>query len=326
MNIIQLNKLVSKDKIIPLKDNKNIAQSYWIALQTKSGSVEGKIYLPNKQSNQLVIFEPGFPGGGSTQFEKLWLSIFLQNGYTVFLARHNGTLINGKYSSNYLNCKERQDFGVKNNQVVLGEKQDNTITDWLNEPLVALEVFTPQFSEIILCGHSFGPLALIHSLIRYAKKESILSKKIRRVVSLSGSLGTFRDGKSPFLKVWYDHLNTEWARGRVKIGNAKLNTDIFYRAHIEINKNASSVPNHVELVAIVPWGDVPTSTDEIVHPIESIEFITSLGRGYLILDKKEWGDKKTGRMAHDMEALSNKNMLNFVSTNWKPRAQITILE
>jgi hypothetical protein len=326
MNISQLNKLVSKDKIIPLQDNKDIASSYWVTLQTKSGSVEGKIHIPLKQSDQLVIFEPGFPGGGSTQFEQLWLTTLLQNGYTVFLARHNGTFLHGKYSANYLNCKERQIIGKKVGQGILGNKPSYTIADWLDEPLIAMEVLVSHFSEVTLCGHSFGPLAIIHSLIKYVKKEPVLSKKIHRIVSLSGSLGIFRDDKSPFLKVWYDHLNTDWARERVQIGDAKLNTDIFYQTHIEINKDASSVPSHIEFIAVTPWGDKENSTDEIVNPIESLEFITSLGRGYLILDKKEWGDKKTGRMAHDMEALTDKDLLNLVSTNWLPKSQITTLE
>lgn len=322
----QIVKIAHNNEIIELKDNSDIANSYWLTLKTKSGVVEGKIHIPFKETNKLVIFEPGFPGGGSTQFEELWLKKILRSGYAVFLARHNGTLINGKYSKNYLNCTERQKLGKQAKSKVLGTKTENTITDWLNEPLVALEKLTPYFSQITLCGHSFGPLALFYSLIKYLKAEPSQSKKINRVVSLSGSLGIFRDEKHPFLKVWYDHLNTAWARERVQIGDPKKNTDIFYKAHVEINKKTKSIPGHIEFIAVVPWGDTSKSTDEIVHPIESLEFITSLGRGYLIVDKKEWGDKKTGRMAHDMEALSDGDLLNLVSENWLPKTQISALE
>lgn len=67
MKINQLKEIVNKSKIIPLNDNKDIASAYWITLQTKSGTVEGKIYLPLKETDKLILFEPGFPGGGSTQ-------------------------------------------------------------------------------------------------------------------------------------------------------------------------------------------------------------------------------------------------------------------
>ena len=326
MDISKLREIVANDKIISLKDNENLAKSHWITLQTKSGTVEGKIFLPLKETDRLILFEPGFPGGGSTQFEQLWLTKILENGYAVFLARHSGTLINGKYSSGYLNCEERQEIGKKLNQVVLGSKSENSITDWLNEPLVALESLAKYFSEITLCGHSFGPLALINSLVKYAINEPEMCKRINRVVSLSGSLGRFRTDNHPFLKVWYDHLNTDWARERVQIGDAKPNTDIFYRAHIDIHKNISKIPNHIQFIAAVSWGDTQVSTDEIVQPIESLDFISSLGKGYLIIDKKEFGDEKVGRMAHDMEALTGNDLLNFVSKNWLPKSQISILE
>jgi hypothetical protein len=326
MNSIQLKEIVGKDKLIILDENKELANTYWVTLQTDSGAVEGKIYVPLKNIGKLVLFEPGFPGGGSTQFEEQWLKKLLQNDYTVFLARHNGTLINEKYSSSYLNCKERQELGKKLGQEIIGVKPKNSINDWLDEPLVALEKLTPHFSQVTLCGHSFGPLALIHSLIRYVEKEPEMSKKINRIVSLSGSLGMYRTDDHPFLKIWYDHLNTEWARERVQIGDAKANTDIFYEAHLDIHKNASKIPNHIEFIAVVPWGDTQISTDEIVHPIESLDFVSSLGRGYLILDKKEWGDKENGRMAHDMEALTSDDLLNFVSKDWLPKSQISIIK
>lgn len=326
MNINQLKEIVEKDKIISLKDYKDIANSYWITLQTKSGTVEGKIHLPLKETDKLILFEPGFPGGGSTQFELLWLKKLLENNYAVFLARHNGTLTNGKYSPGYLNCKERQELGKQLKQIVLGSKSENTIADWLSEPLVAMEKFVPYFSQITLCGHSFGPLALIYSLIKYVKREPKMCKKINRIVSLSGSLGRFRTDNHPFLKVWYDHLNTNWARERVQIGDAKLNTDIFYQAHVDIHKDVSKIPNNIEFIAAVPWGDTPVSTDEIVQPIESLDFIASLGRGYLIIDKKEFGDEETGRMAHDMEALTANDLLNFVTEDWLPKSQISTLE
>jgi hypothetical protein len=47
----------------------------------KSGTVEGKIHLPLKETDKIVLFEPGFPGGIS--IEQLWLK-YIKNNYAVF--------------------------------------------------------------------------------------------------------------------------------------------------------------------------------------------------------------------------------------------------
>jgi hypothetical protein len=298
--------------------------SFWVMLKSSSGTVEGKLFL-QKNLTKLVIFEPGFPGGGSTQFEQLWLDSVLADGYSVFLARHSGTLVQGKYAGDYINCPQRQNLQPSGGLLVLGTRRDSTIADWLTEPLIALEVLSTHFSEIVLCGHSFGPLALIKSLQRFVVSQPKLAEKIYRVVSLSGSIGRVRNYESSILKIWHDHLNTDWARERVLIGDANLNTVIFGRAHEEINKNARTIPEQISFIAVVPCGDTENSVDEIVNPWESVDFINSLGRGYLIVDKLEWGDKSAGRMVHDMEALQVKDLLNFLSKNWSPVSQISVI-
>jgi len=128
------------------------------------------------------------------------------------------------------------------------------------------------------------------------------------------------------LKIWHDHLNTEWARERVQVGDAKANTDIFGDAHKVVNNKASIIPNDITFIAVTPYGDTENSTDEIVKPMESIDFINSLGRGYFVVDKTERGDKKSGRMAHDMEVLTADMLLKLISKNWLPQNQITTIE
>lgn len=300
-------------------------KSFWVMLKSKTGNIEGKLFLQNDLS-KLIIFEPGFPGGGSTQFEQLWLERVLQAGFSVFLARHGGTLINGKFSKEYINCAERQKIKTAKDLKVLGNKQNYTIADWLIEPLIAMEVLVPHFSEIVLCGHSFGPLALIYSLLKFVKAEPNLANKIYRIVSLSGSIGRVRSYDNSILKIWHDHLDTEWARKRVQIGDAKINTDIFGNAHKVVNERASIIPREITFIAVTPYGDTENSTDEIVEAMESIDFINSLGGGYFIVDKTEWSDKKSGRMTHDMEALAADMLVKMLSKHWLPESQITTIE
>ena|SRR3989344_427278 len=313
--------IISLDNPFPLISVK----SFWVMLKSKTGVVEGKLFL-QKDRSKLIIFEPGFPGGGSTQYEQLWLEKTLKNGYSIFLARHGGTLIHGTFSKSYINCTERQKLKAIDGLHVLGNKKDYSIADWLIEPLIALEVLTPHFSEIVLCGHSFGPLALIYSLLKFVKAEPKLASKICRIVSLSGSIGRVRNYDNSILKIWHDHLNTEWAKERVELGDAKINTDIFGEAHKIVNEKALFIPKNITFIAVTPYGDTEKSIDEIVEPMESIDFINSLGRGYFIVDKTEWSDKKSGRMTHDMEALKPDIIVRLLSKSWLPENQITTIE
>ena len=120
---------------IPLK----LQNSFWVSLNSPSGSVEGKLHLSQNNNKKLLIYEPGYPGDGSTRLEHLWLEKLLQKGFSVVAVRHSGTIINGKHSNTYLNCPERQSRAMEDGQETLGNKQTYTIADWLKEPLIVLE-------------------------------------------------------------------------------------------------------------------------------------------------------------------------------------------
>lgn len=321
---LMLHKIMAEIK--PENAIKLTDRSFWVTLNSKSGSVEGKIHFPSKESDKLVIFEPGFPGGGSTQFEQLWLDKILKNGFTVFLIRHNGTIINGKFSDNYLNCPQRQKQALKSGQKLLGVKKSITLSDWLIEPKIAVEALGLNFKEINLVGHSFGPLALISSLIDLAADNSPFVQRIVRVVSLAGAIGRARGKDDPKLAIWFKHLDTDWARQRVLIGPAKKNTDLFAKAHNEIHDQVGKFPKHVEFIGVTPLGDKAGTIDDLVQSIETVEFIASLDRGYLVLDKIEFSDTKSGRMAHDMENLKAEILVKYLEKNWFPKQQISVLK
>ncbi|MEK7517576.1 MAG: hypothetical protein AAB583_03420 [Patescibacteria group bacterium] len=178
---------IAPENVIKLSD-----ECYWVELRTKSGSVEGKLYLPKQSNGSVLLFEPGFPGDGSTRLDNLWANGLVKNGYTLFAARHNGTVINGEYSNTYLNCPERQEQARTKGQEILGEKDNPTIADWLNESIVALEAFASSHQEVVLAGHSFGALAMLFSLINFAKQNPELASRVKRFVSLAGTVGRFR--------------------------------------------------------------------------------------------------------------------------------------
>lgn len=305
---------------------RKLGDSVWLRINSKKGSVEGKLHLPLKQPEKLLIFEPGFPGDGSTRLEKLWLITLLKNNYTVFAVRHSGTIINGKYSNTYINCLQRQKKAERENQKLLGNKSSYTITDWLKEPYIALEVFAQYFKDIYLVGHSFGALASIFSLIDFYKDHPKKTRKIKRFVSLAGGVGRVRSDRDRILKQWLDYLGRKSTKERINIGNPKKNLQILKQAYIKNHRKGKNLPNNIELFFVSPWGNAPDSLDELCPLVESVEMITSIGRGYLIIDKTQQGDTKTGRLAHDMDNLKPQTFLKLIDKNWLPSNQISTID
>lgn len=290
--------------------------SNWIRVESGSDVVEGKLH--HLDSNQkLVIFEPGFPGDGSSRLERLWLGALLENNFTVFAIRHVGTVINGKYAATYLNCPERQELAKSNGERFLGGKELYTIADWLVEPLIALKVFAAQFDEIYLVGHSFGGLASFYSLIEFARLQPDAARKIKRIISPAGSTGLLESKNDPILRQWSDYLRKSSIRERIEIGDPDENLEILENAYRKIHSEANLIPAATEVICVM------VENDELVSEKEGEEIIKTLGRGYLIRDTLEVADENSGRLAHDMDNLPPEKFLNLVDLAWKPKGKDT---
>lgn len=308
------------ESVIKLSD-----ESYWVGLRTKSGSVEGKLYLPKQSNGSVLLFEPGFPGDGSTRLDNLWAKGLVENGYAIFAARHNGTIINGEYSNTYLNSPEREEQAKTRGQEILGEKDNPTIDDWLNEPVVALEAFASSHQEVVLAGHSFGALATLSSLINFAKQNPELASRVKRFVSLAGTVGRFRgDNETPMLG-WDNYIDTDAVRAKVRIGNKEANIEKLRDAYLKIHEQTYAFPKDMEFLFVVPWGNKPGTTDELVPPVEALDMLATLGKGYLIVDQKEIADETNGRLAHDMDNLKPETLVQFLNKDWYPQTQISTI-
>ncbi len=299
--------------VIKLSDH-----SEWITLKSGSGFVEGKLHRPEKGVQKLIIFEPGFPGDGSSRLEKLWLKDLLKNNFTVFAARHNGTIINGSYSDTYLNCIQKQEWAKQHSQTLLGKKEYYTVADWLIEPLIAMEALD-MFDSIELVGHSFGGLAIFNSLIEFSKKYPSQASKIVRLVTLSGATGKVVGLNDPILKQWSDYLRRNATSKRVLVGDPDENLKILRAAYEKIHRESNLVPKTTEIIC------VNVENDELVSVQEGKDLIKTLGRGYLIVDKKEESDKESGRLAHDMNNLTSREFLKLVNIVWKPETEISYI-
>jgi len=115
-------------------------------------------------------------------------------------------------------------------------------------------------------------------------------------------------------------------RERIKIGDPKDNFEILKKTYFKIREKGKYIPQSIELIFISPWGDTKDSIDEGVNPVEVVDIITTLGRGFLIIDKTQRADKQTGRLAHDMDNLKSSTLLKFLDKNWLPSQQISVIQ
>lgn len=194
---------------------------------------------------------------------------------------------------------------------------------WLEEPIAVLETLADSFSEIILVGHSFGCLSLAWCLIT---AEKSLFRKVKKVVFLAGSLGRIRSGNlnDPTIEDWRHHLDTDWTRQRVEVGPVEENLKTLLEANTRIHNEINKFPE-IETILLHPWGDTPDSIDERIHVQESLDFLVSLNRGYLIIDKSQKPDKEKGAAVHDLPNLKTAYLNKLFEPDYKPEKQITTL-
>ena len=309
---------IGVSSLIPLPSQRyygstDLGDPWWVKLELNDQCVEGILHThSHNKLSKLLIFEPGYPGDGSTRLERLHVSKLLASGFTVFAARHNATIINGHHSDNYINCIEKQEQAKAEDQELLGNNRTASIADWLVEPLVSISLLANIFQEVYLMGHSFGVLAILNSLVKLVETDFQGIDKITRVISLSGATGRVRKVDDPILLQWKEHLDTDSARERIRIGDPNRNIDILRNAYNLIHTKANIIPEEIDIIHVSPWGDSLENLDELVSPLQALDFIATLGRGSLVIDKTQHSDNN-GRMVHDMDNLKTETLLDFLN-------------
>ena len=332
---------IELENVLPLSDD-----SWWVTLNPdlytgadkpdESGgesepvsgkdSVEGKLHLPAERATRLIIFEPGFPGGASSDFERLHVRGLLSAGYAVFVARHRGTIINGKYSEYYINCVERQKKATFENQKVLGNGHAS-FGDWLREPLIALNSLTAGFEEIFVVGHSFGGLAVLSSATTFFQQTSEHRAKVKKIVSLAGVGGKIRAADDRILKRWDEYFYSDGGvRDRVEIGELSDNIGFIQQAHERIHNHAGVIPKSVHVICLTAYGDTAESVDELISPLEALDVIVAVGHGTLVIDTTQRPDPQAGKLSHELESLKTSDLLTLIDPDWKPDQQIVRID
>jgi len=198
-----------------LQGNEIQAASYWVRFPEAqgfegSGTVEGKIFLPENPNGEAVILAPGFPGGAAGRLEKTYARALIDEGYTVVCLRHNGTFIGheGGEAEKIINCPERQQDAQAMGQQHFGENKPEGYqwTDLTHETIAPFVVLAGKFDKIHLVGNSFGAAMDMISLGEIARRRPDLINHAGNFISLAGYLGQARALESGS----YHGVKPEW--------------------------------------------------------------------------------------------------------------------
>ncbi|OGY43120.1 MAG: hypothetical protein A3J62_03400 [Candidatus Buchananbacteria bacterium RIFCSPHIGHO2_02_FULL_38_8] len=197
------------------KDGEPIeAEIFWVRFPSPEDdpeipSVEGKIYLPKKSSrSELVLFDPGFPGGKAGRFEQNYAKSLIDQGYTFVTLRHNATGIeNQPAPTEVFNCEERLAQTSQQGQKYLGPIKEAGYTwpDIVKEPVAALKSIKNLAPKIKLVGHSFGATSFFYSIDRLNRTDPEVVKKISHLVSLAGYIGEEKETEAG---IWHGTKQT----------------------------------------------------------------------------------------------------------------------
>jgi hypothetical protein len=307
---------IDRHSVLSLKESN---RAFWLKLEEHPGSVEGKLYLPPERATKVIIFEPGFPGASVPIFESLHAETIANAGFAMFVARHNGIVLNGEHSEYYVNCPERIEKAKAQKEEVFGDAPSSSVKEWLKEPLIAFESLAPCFEDVIFVGHSFGGLAIVWTAIELFKQQHHQASKIRRLVSIAGSTGLPRSEVHP---PWFQEVDPDWVSKCVRIGDLEANQRSMHRAHEEIHNEANLIPERVQLICVHAYGDQPGTQDEYLPAQDALDLVVSRGHGTLVIDKTQKADPKTGAAAHEHRALKTDLLLKFCDPGWTPAKQI----
>jgi hypothetical protein len=176
------------------------ADIFWVrfkkpadAQATDCESVEGKLYIPKTNgNNELILFTPGFPGGNAGRFEQLYAKTFIDNGYTFFTVRHNGSSVSKlDTAQEIINNQKRLALAKQHDETHIGGTLPggHSLAAIVKEPITPLLALQANSEVIHLMGQSMGVAASYQALTRMAEHYPAVAEKIQHVVGIAGYVG-----------------------------------------------------------------------------------------------------------------------------------------
>lgn len=275
----------------------------WLKLSTANGkSVEGAHYEAKNGNGEVVVFHPGLPGDGVVNFENTFVKSLLDNGYDVFVARHNGLrVIDDNKELFHNNTRTQREADISDNP-----------QSWFSEPEVTIRYFAQQNKTISLVSHSFSGISTANSLIDLAKsdqnsgtlthvKKWILAAAAVWNLGEDGVLDAAKGLHIDDLEGFYQSISTKYTKvpgattqllEKTKETLLKIQTEI-----------GGSLPANTDIIGIYP------EMDQRVSPEIGIHLLSTLQRGTIFRDHHA---PSKGEDPHDLQHVQADDLLRIL--------------
>lgn len=292
----------------------------WLEIRESGNAVEGKLYLPKDGGgNKIIIFHPGLPGDAVEWFEEKHVQPLLADGYTVFVARHAGLILDQK-NERYIHSADRR---AMNDRIVGDDTKEVSVNDWLKEPELTLKYFAPDFKSIGLVTHSFSGLSGAISLSRLNEQynkdlgPSPLAK-VNKWLILSGFASDFRgDYWDPNRKFFNAELMQNFFKdirgGVYQSGDPQKMLEQLKQASSEVKNKIRDLPKHIGVIGVYP------EQDRILSIQSGLDLQNNLGRG-LVIDDKTFRQERFSEQAdaHDFPHLKPEVLTRLIEMHVPP--------
>ncbi len=253
----------------------------WLKISAQDGkSVEGAYYKSESENDngEVVIFHPGLPGDAVVKFEEDFVQKLIDQGYDVFVARHNG-LKNQEDNEKFFHNKKRTDQ-EKN---ISGEP-----TTWFNEPEVSTTYFAQKDKPINLITHSFSGVTAANSFVEMTKDgiDKSPAQKVKKWILASGSVWELGDdgvldlGRNfsvEGMRKYCQYLSEKYVMSS-EYGAEELVDKIKETLKKITAEIGDSLPKKMEVIGVYP------TADKLVSPETGISFVDKLPRGIILRD------------------------------------------
>lgn len=281
----------------------------WKRFKSGNQTVDARVIHPHSESGDLILFCPGFPGGGATIYEQAHADQVVVHNYTQIVLRHNGTILDGPKSDFMLNNIQYPKATTHHHDGWIGGKP-SSIAGWLIEPQTVLEEVGFSYSNIYVLAHSFGAVALLNSLANLHENGSHILDKVQAVALLAPALGVL-EGKEEenIMRIWHeDFLTSSAVLEKVALEDDPPSIQMAMKnIYRFLPQRVASLPGHIR------FNLLHVARDEYIREEDVRGFAAACKRGDVVIDTIDHPHKAHGGIdAHDMPDYPTEMLLQLI--------------
>jgi pimeloyl-ACP methyl ester carboxylesterase len=298
-------------------------EAAWVRLLSGERSAEGKLYLPQKNNGELVIFNPGLPGDAVTRFETRYIPKLLNLNYVALSMRHSGLRVGeGAAPGKYVRSDELNENAKQNNRGFIGDKF--SLEGCGHEVLTALQALQAQFKRVHFVGHSMGAINTLSSLGHLLEEDPKLAAKIGNFISIAGAVGPY---------------DMELGRKILEY----VDSQGYYVGDKTVDENVAGWQGNEQFIRHVDWSKFPKmqtmfvsatkllggKVDEYVAPEAAggmaEEMYKKGGKNINVVQyaNRHVGEQNPGEEAHDLDRLNPQFFVRWITGERQKKIGIT---